>query len=91
MGLLGWVPLPTDLTGKLHPCLPSCHLGRLGEGQKCGKDCQIFFHQVTIPQTETSLEGLGLALECQPEALFLVSLSLPELLWPQTKPNAHVE
>lgn len=50
-----------------------------------------FFHQVTIPQTETSLEGLGLALECQPEALFLVSLSLPELLWPQTKPNAHVE
>lgn len=50
-----------------------------------------FFHQGTIPQTETSLGGLGLALECQPEALFLVSLRLSELLWPQTKPNAHVE
>lgn len=42
VGLLGWVPLSTDLTGKLHPCLPSCHLGRQGAEQKCGKDCQIF-------------------------------------------------
>jgi hypothetical protein len=50
-----------------------------------------FFHQVKIPQTETSLEELESALKCQPEAFFMVSLRLPELLWPQTKPNAHVE
>lgn len=50
-----------------------------------------FFHQVKIPQTKISLEELGLALKCQPEAFFLISLRLPELLLPQTKPNAHVE